>query len=160
VSDFALRAIRSHTDEDGRLHPIAFHSRKFQPVKIHYEVHDKELLAVVDSFKVWNRYLEGALKTVMVYSDHQNLEYFTKTKVLNRRQSHWAQELTAYDFKIGYHPGFQNGKPDELSWSSEYCPEKGGSEDQLITTILSQTHFSINKEEENELISASKQSKR
>jgi hypothetical protein len=90
---------------------------------------------------VWRRYLEGALCTVMVYSDHQNLEYFTTTKVLNRRQARWAQELAAYDFKIGYRPGSQNGKPDALSRRSEYRPEKGGSEDQPITMILSPKKF-------------------
>jgi len=62
---------------------VAFHSRKFQPAEINYKIHDKELLAVVDSFKHWRRYCEGATDQVLVYSDHQNLEYFTTTKVLN-----------------------------------------------------------------------------
>jgi hypothetical protein len=126
ASDFVSGAILSQKDEDGRLRPIAFHSRKFQPVEINYEVHDNELLSKVDSFKVWRRYLEGALKTMMVYSDHQNLDYFTITKVLNRRQVRWAKELPAYGFKIVYHPGSQNGKPDALSQRPEYRPEKAG----------------------------------
>jgi hypothetical protein len=41
ASDFALGAILSQKDEEGRLHPIAFHSRKFQLAEINYEVHDK-----------------------------------------------------------------------------------------------------------------------
>jgi hypothetical protein len=90
ASDFALGAILSQKDDEGRLDPIAFHSRKFQPAEINYEVHDKELLAIIDSFKVWRRYLEGALCTVMVYSDNQKLDYFTTTKVLNRRSARWA----------------------------------------------------------------------
>jgi hypothetical protein len=87
ASDFALGAVLSQKGDDGRLHPVAFHSRKFTPAEINYEIHDKELLAIVDCFKVWRRYLEGAMHTVQVYSDHQNLEYFTTTKVLNRRQA-------------------------------------------------------------------------
>jgi hypothetical protein len=82
-SDFALGAVLSQKEDDDMLHPIAYHSRKFSPAEINYEIHDKELLAVVDSFKIWRRYLEGALLTVLVYTDHQNLEYFTTTKVLN-----------------------------------------------------------------------------
>jgi len=39
---------------------------------------------------------------VQVFLDHQNLEYFTTTKVLNRRQARWAQELAGIDFKIFY----------------------------------------------------------
>jgi len=76
-----------------------------------------------------------------VYSDHQNLEYFTTTKVLNRQQALWVQELAGIDFKIYYRPGAKNGKPDALSRRSEYRPEKGGSESQPIMTVLHKTHF-------------------
>ena len=120
---------------------MAFHSRKFSPAEINYEIHDKELLAIVDWFKHWRRYLEGAAHQVQVFSDHQNLEYFTTTKVLNRRQPRWAQELAGIDFKIFYRPGVKNGKPDALSSRPEYRPEKGGDEDQPITTVLHSKHF-------------------
>ena len=114
ASDFAIGAIRSQRDEENRLHPVAFHSRKFAPAEINYEIHDKELLAIMDAFKHWRRYCEGAAHQVQVFSDHQNLEYFTTTKILNRRQARWAQELVGIDFHIYYRPGTQNGKPDAL----------------------------------------------
>ena len=120
---------------------MAFHSRKFTPAEINYEIHDKELLAVVDTFKHWRCYCEGATHQVQVFSDHQNLEYFTNTKVLNRRQARWAQELAGVNFRIYYRPGTQNGKPDALSRRSEYRPEKGGVENQPITTVLGEKHF-------------------
>ena len=141
ASDFAIGAILSQRDEENRLHPVAFHSRKFTPAEINYEIHDKELLAIVDAFKHWRRYCEGATHQVEVYSDHQNLEYFTTTKVLNRRQARWAQELAGIDFKIYYRPGTQNGKPDALSRRSEYRLEKGGIENQPITTVLRENQF-------------------
>jgi len=100
ASDFALGAVLSQKDKENRLYPVAFHSRKFQPTEINYEIHDKELLAIVDAFKHWRRYCEGATHQVQVYSDHQNLECFTTTKVLNRRQVRWAQELAGIDFRI------------------------------------------------------------
>jgi len=136
ASDFAIGAVLSQRDNENCLHPVAFHSRKFQPAEINYEIHDKELLAVVDAFKHWRRYCEGATHQVQVYSDHQNLEYFTTTKVLNRRQAGWAQELAGINFRIYYQPGMKNGKPDALSRRSEYRPEKGGVENQPITTVL------------------------
>jgi len=141
ASDFAIGAVLSQRDQENRLHPVAFHSRRFQPAKINYEIHDKELLAVVDAFKHWRRYCEGAIHQVEVWSDHQNLEYFTTTKVLNRRQARWAQELAGINFKIYYQPGTQNGKPDALSRRSEYRTEKGGVENQPITTVLGKIHF-------------------
>jgi len=53
ASDFAIGAILSQRDEERRLHLVAFHSRKFQPAEINYEIHNKELLAIVDAFKHW-----------------------------------------------------------------------------------------------------------
>jgi hypothetical protein len=60
---------------------------------------------------------------------------------LNRRQARWAQELAGYDFKIFYHPGSANGKPDALSRRSEYHPKRGGgsgeeNENQPIHQVL------------------------
>jgi len=76
-----------------------------------------------------------------VFLDHQNLEYFTTTKVLNRRQARWVQELAGVDFRIYYSPGSQNQKRDALSRRSEYRLEKGGVENQPITMDLQETHL-------------------
>jgi len=73
--------------------------------------------------------------------DHHNLEYFTTTKVLNRRQARWAEQLAGIDFRIYYRPGTENGKPDALSRRSEYRPVKGGVENQPITTVLKKEHL-------------------
>jgi hypothetical protein len=100
ASDFSLGGTLSQTAEDKKRHLNTFHSRKFSPAKSNYEIHDKELLAIVDCFKAWQRYLEGSLHMVQVFMDHKNLEYFMTTKVLNRRQACWAQELAGMDFKI------------------------------------------------------------
>jgi len=59
ASDFAIGVVLSQRDEEGKLHPVAFHSRKFQPAEINYEIQDKELLSVVDTFKHWRHYCEG-----------------------------------------------------------------------------------------------------
>jgi len=96
---------------------------------------------IIDAFKHWRWYCEGATNQVQVFSDHQNLEYFTTTKILNRCQVWWVQELSGIDFRIYYQPGNRKGKPDALSMCSEYLPEKGGSENQPITTVLRKDNF-------------------
>jgi hypothetical protein len=58
ASDFALGGTLSQVSDDKKLHPNAFHCRKFSPAEINYEIHDKELLAIIDYFKGWRRYLE------------------------------------------------------------------------------------------------------
>lgn len=76
ASDFALGTVLSQQDDNGIMRPIAYHSWKLLPAEINYEVHDKELLAIIDSFHVWRPYLMGAAHTVTIYCNHKNLEYF------------------------------------------------------------------------------------
>ena len=85
ASDFALGAVLSQYF-DGILHPIAFHSRAFLAVgEINYDTHDKELLAIVDSFKFWRHYLIAAPtdSPTLVISDHHNLLHFESSQQLN-----------------------------------------------------------------------------
>lgn len=51
----------------------------------------------------------------VVYTDHKNLEYFTLTKVLSRRQARQAEFLAEFWFKVVYRPGHLNTKADVLS---------------------------------------------
>lgn len=89
-------------------HPVAYYSRKMLPAERNYETHDAELLAIVEGFKTWRHYLEGAVHTVLVLTDHNNLKKFMETTRLSGRQIRWAQELSRYDFKIDYRPGTKN----------------------------------------------------
>ena len=73
--------------EDQKEHPVAYYSPKLTSAEINYEVHDKELLAVVACLREWRVYTEGARFHVTVFSDHRNLTYFTTSKILNQRQA-------------------------------------------------------------------------
>ena len=73
ASDFALGSILSQSRDDGKYHPIVFHSIKFEAAEINYEIHNKELLANVDSFEQWCHLLEGSTHQIIVYNDHKNL---------------------------------------------------------------------------------------
>ena len=130
ASDFAIGSILSQVGDDGKLHPIAFHSRKFEAAEINYEIHDKELLAIIDSFEQWRHLLEGSPHQIIVYNDHKNLTYLEgsphqNARVLSRRQARWAQFLTHFDFLITYRPGVQQGKADVLSQLSYLAPQPG-----------------------------------
>ena len=95
--DFAIGAVLSQVYSK-KLHPVVFYSRKIDKPEVNYDIHDKEMLAIVSSFKQWCHHLEGAAHMVLVYSDHKNQEYFITSKTLNCRQARWAQEPAAYDF--------------------------------------------------------------
>ena len=50
ASNFAIGSILSQQGDGENLHLVVFHSRKFDAAEINYEIHDKELLAIVNSF--------------------------------------------------------------------------------------------------------------
>jgi hypothetical protein len=87
---------------------VAFWSKKFTGPSVRWHTHDKELNAIVESFKTWRHYLEYAPSTVRVLSNHNNLRYFMTAKELSPKQARWVGELARFDFEIEYKPGQDN----------------------------------------------------
>jgi len=112
ASGFAISAIlsqlRSEGEKPARWHPIAFWSRKLIDPEIGYETHDSELLAIVEGFKQYRHYLEGAPHAIQVLTDHNNLRGFMGVKQLSGRQARWATFLAAFDFVIEHRAGKTN----------------------------------------------------
>jgi reverse transcriptase-like protein len=75
ASDFALGAVISQEFKDGR-HPITFHSRTLLLAECNYNVHDKEMAAIVYGFKCGHPYFLGANHPIAIRMDHKNLQYF------------------------------------------------------------------------------------
>ena len=121
ASDFAIGACLTQKGDDGKIRPVAYYSRKQTQPELNYDIHDKELLAVVEAFKQWRVYLEGTKYPVQVFTDHKNLLYWTTTKELNRRQVRWSETLGAYSFKINHVRGTENGRADALSRRIDYA---------------------------------------
>jgi len=90
-----------------------------------YDIHDKELLAIVEPFYEWKRYMRGNPKPIRVLTDHKNSVTFMTTKELNERQARWKRELSQYDFKIEYRPGKEGRKPDALTRRERELPTAG-----------------------------------
>jgi hypothetical protein len=113
ASDLALGACITQ-EQDGHWHPIAYYSRKFSGPEERYDVHDKELMAIVDALEHWRIYAQSCSE-LTIYIDYKNLVQFTTTKTLNRRQVRWSELLGQYKFKILYILGKDNGRADALS---------------------------------------------
>jgi transposase InsO family protein len=122
ASDLAM-GMCAKQERDGKWHPIAYHSRKFSSAEENYDVHDKELLAIVIALEHWRIYAESC-SDLVIFSDHKNLVNFTTSKVLNRRQVRWSETLGQYKFRIVYTPGKDNGRADALSRRSDIAGTK------------------------------------
>ena len=80
-----------------------------------YEIHDKEMLAIVRCLDEWRHLLEGAQNKFEIWSDHKNLKYFMSNQKLNRRQVQWALYLSRFDFMLKHVPRSSMGKANSLS---------------------------------------------
>ena len=141
ASDFAIGSILSQYDNKGTLHPIAYYNRKLKSAEINYEIHDKEMLAIIDSFIHWRHYLEDTPHQTLVLTDHRNLEYFLTAKKLNRRQARYAIKLSNYNFLIQYRTANKNQRADALSRRPDFIPEDG--EKQPIHSLLKPNQFNL-----------------
>jgi len=125
ASDYTIGAICSQPDDNGTLHPVAYYSRKLKDPERNYDIHDKELLVIVDALRKWDTYCKTRGPKITILMDHKNLEYWKTKKDLNLRQARWGERLANYDFVIKYRPGKLAGKPDILSRESEDSPWEG-----------------------------------
>ena len=57
--------------------------------QVNYELHDKEIMAVVLRLKEWDAEL-SSVPSFKVITDHKNLEYFTNPRLLGERQMRWT----------------------------------------------------------------------
>ena len=53
ASDYALGAILEQPDALNHWHPVTFYSKSMIDAELNYDIHDKELLAIVKSLKHW-----------------------------------------------------------------------------------------------------------
>jgi hypothetical protein len=122
ASDFAISGILSQRQNDGELHPVAYYSRKMEPAERNYEIHDKELLAIIACLKEWRYLLIGAENPTKIITDHKNLLYFAASRVLKQRHARWALFLNDFNYVLIHRPGELHGKADALSRRAEYEP--------------------------------------
>jgi len=83
--DFATRAVLSQqSTTDGKWHPVAFYSKSLSSMERNYEIHNKEMLAIIRALEEWRHFLEATTHPVEIWTDPKNLEYFMTAKKLNR----------------------------------------------------------------------------
>lgn len=148
ASGYAISGVMSqHYDFEGKLqwYPVAYFSRKMTSAEKNYDTYDGELLALVDSFKAWRQYVEGAQHQIDWLTDHNNLQGFFTTKTLSRRQVRWAELLSTVGLRTTHKPGKENGAAVAASRQPDYMeeghPGRWETEDEsapLVTMLNSQ----------------------
>ncbi|XP_064642179.1 uncharacterized protein K02A2.6-like [Lineus longissimus] len=150
ASPYGLGAVLSHPGEiKGQDRPVAYASRSLSSAERNYSQLEKEALALIFAVKKWHQYLWG--RTFTLLTDHKPLvgllhqdKPIPPTAAL--RIQRWALTLSAYDYKIVYRPGQQNGNADGLSRLPASPPPASPPPaefihalDQIDTTVVTHT---------------------
>jgi transposase InsO family protein len=112
---------------DGQLHPCAYFSKRHAPAECNYEIHDKELLAVIRCLEAWDAELRS-VPFFKVITDHKNLEYFYSPRKLTERHVRWSLFLSKFNFSFKYRKGSANTQADALSRRDQDMPQDNSDE--------------------------------
>jgi hypothetical protein len=116
ASDIGISAILSQTNQDGKLRPIAYLSRRLSPAERNYSVTERELLAIIFGVSKIRSYLIG--RPLKVFTDHIALKFLLDSSSVsqsNKRVIRWTLALSQFEISIYHRPGAENANADALS---------------------------------------------
>jgi len=99
TSAYAIGSVLCQKFEDG-IHPVAYHSRILSKSEQNYSTTERELLALVDSFKQFRIYLIDDKFTV--FTDHNPLLSIKNRKDPHGRIARWLMTLQNYHYTLKY----------------------------------------------------------
>jgi hypothetical protein len=101
--DFAISEIVSQLiEKTDQWYFIAFFSRKMFAAKRNYEIERNEILAMIESCRVFQHYVKKTLFSIQMLIDHVNLNSFFKNKKLNKKEARWWKKFNDVNFHIEY----------------------------------------------------------
>jgi len=87
ASDYATGGVLSMESKNELWRSVAFLSKSLNETERNYEIHNKEMLAIIRELENWRHLLESTYFKFKIWIDHKNLEYFMKVQKLNWRQA-------------------------------------------------------------------------
>ena len=109
-----------------------------------YDVHDKELLAIVHALSHWSHYLIGSPYQIKIFTDHRNLLYFRTRRTLSPRLLRRSLFLNQFNFIITYRRGELNVGADSLSRRCDLAPEGECESNKFDECLLPERFWEIN----------------
>ena len=106
-------------ENDGKLYPVGYASKKLNLTEARYPIIEKECLAVVWGIKRFKLYLAGRRFTLQ--TDHKPLKYLKDASYQNDRVFRWAVAVQEYSFRVEDIPGRENIGADFLSRTGYSC---------------------------------------
>jgi len=83
VSAFALGGVLFQYNEAGCRRDVTYFSKALTPPERNYDVWDREFLAIVATLRHWRHLLVGTQDSMVVLTDHTNLQYYRHLQKIN-----------------------------------------------------------------------------
>nr|GEX68061.1 reverse transcriptase domain-containing protein [Tanacetum cinerariifolium] len=112
ASDFAIGVVLGQR-QDKHFRPIHYSSKSVTEAESNYTTTEKEMLAVVYAFEIFQSYL--IMNKSIVYTDHSALKYLFAKKDSKERLLLWVLLLQEFTFKVIDTKGAENLAADHLS---------------------------------------------
>ena len=100
VFDYVIVTVLFQKNENDVLHSMIYMFKQISLAKCNYEIYDKKLLIIVKVFEKWHsKCVDTSIKKfIKIINDHQNLQIFMIIKQLNKRQVHWIEFFSKFNF--------------------------------------------------------------
>uniref|UniRef100_A0A914VEK8 RNA-directed DNA polymerase n=1 Tax=Plectus sambesii TaxID=2011161 RepID=A0A914VEK8_9BILA len=109
----AIGAVISQSGRDGKIHVLAYESRKTRGAEQNYGITDLEALALVHTVKKFRQLLYGY--PCVAYTDHAALKSLMTNKHVSGRLARWQLLLSEFHLTITVRPGSKHQNADFLS---------------------------------------------
>ena len=115
ASDYAIGAVLSQIDDNGREHPVCFASKNLDKRQTNYCVTRRELYAVVYFLKHFRNYILGP--GCLLRTDHSAILWLKRIKEPDGQQARWLDVLEEFSdtLTIQHRAGLSHGNADAMS---------------------------------------------
>ena len=113
ASLLACGAACTQLDDEGNHRPVAFCSKTFSDTETRYSCIEREAYAVLFALQKFDLIVYGS--KIVLYSDHNPLQYIANGSVKSSRLTRWSVCLGRYDLEVKYIAGARNVVSDCLS---------------------------------------------
>lgn len=93
------------------------------------------MLAIIACLLEWKAELKSVVKPFKILSDHKNLSYFAKKRLLSERQARYSDILQQFNFTIEWRLGRISERPDALSRRDQDKP-LGLSDERIAGRVI------------------------
>jgi RNase H-like domain found in reverse transcriptase len=76
ASQYTSGAILYQPDDQDQLRPVGYYLKTFNQAERNYDIHDRELLAMMKGLEYWRHLILSSPHQLTVISDHANLQYY------------------------------------------------------------------------------------